>query len=131
MVLRRVVAMLLLLGPVQASAASIFANQGDAHGCTDHVCACVKACPTRKPAKPAAAAGHCHGESAPVGPLMKPAGCGHGGGDAVAPALAPPHVIPSPSAAAPLTIAATVALPIDARLQSGFLEIDIPPPRLS
>jgi hypothetical protein len=125
--LRRIVAWLLLLAPVQASASSILANDGHAHGgCTDHVCACVKACPLPKAKKPKA--GGCHGDEAPAGPLMKAAGCGHRQ-EAVPPALARPHVIPAVMSTAPVLDTERLAPPDDVGLRAGFLEIDLPPPR--
>jgi hypothetical protein len=137
--LRRIVAWLLLLAPIQASAASLFADEHGHGGCTDHVCACVKSCPLPKGKKPQAASppsgrdaasggASCHGNEAPAGPLMNAAGCGHRK-EVVPPALALPHVVPNAAAAGNVETAASLTPPVDAGLFAGFLEIDLPPPR--
>jgi hypothetical protein len=124
--LRRIVACLLLLAPVQASAASIFAVEHGHGGCTDHVCACVKSCPLPKGKKPQAVS--CHGNEAAAGPLMNAAGCGHRK-EAVPPAMAMPHVIPSATSGATVETADPVPSLVDAARLTGFIEIDLPPPR--
>ena len=128
MLLRRLIASLLLLAPVQGSAAAIVANAGDAHGhgrCTDHVCACVRKCsPARKAAK------SCHGPDEPAGSLLKAAGCHHGT-DAVGPAATRPHVLPFGVVLSPGHAPAGLAGPADTHRLVGYLEIDIPPPRRS
>jgi hypothetical protein len=124
--MRRLLALALVLLPLQGSAATLVAGAPEGHAhCSGDACRCVSHCPPKKPS----ASLPCHETEAPLGALLQAARC-HGGQDeAAAPVSSRPQLTPAPLAASPelLTFALATAAPAGAL--PGFLHIDLPPPR--
>jgi hypothetical protein len=121
MIARRLVALVLLLAPVQGSAAVFL--RGDAHDrCRGHVCACFQKCATTPSAH------HCHGGDEELGRRLRPGRCQHGD-DGFVPLATRPHLMPA-AAGTDVALATTLLAPACERFPlAGFRTIDLPPPR--
>ena len=129
--LRRLLALAVVLLPVPGSAFSLIVPASAAH-CGERVCKCAHHCPmTRKPAagSPAKAAPSCHEEAPLATTFWQPGACGAAQPSPEAPPPVRPHVA---EAAAGLTPppCAPAALPTErTRPAAGFLEGVWLPPR--
>lgn len=123
-VVRRLLALWLALLPLQGYASVVFAAESGTHGqCTDHVCACMRHCPPKK------AGGHgCH-EAAPASAFsLEPGRCDHPTDGTVAPSVEP-HVVPVAALLGRAFDRAPTVIAAAPRPHTGFLHIDLQPPR--
>ena len=129
--LRRLLALAVVLLPVPGSAFSLIVPASAAH-CGERVCKCAHHCPmTRKPAVDGQkkAAPSCHEEAPPVSAFWQPGACGAAQPSPEAPPPVRPHVAEAGAGFTPAPRTAVV-LPAE-RIDpaAGFLEIVLQPPR--
>jgi len=120
----RFVAAFLALMPLHGAGLGVLARDGhDQLQCTDHLCPCCQHCPPKKDP-----AHSCHGDESPTGTAFEPMGCQHGQA-AASPVVTQPHLVPPAFEVGPVFQAVTVIARLDTTELSGFLKIDLPPPR--
>ena len=130
---RRLLALALVFLPVQGSATALVSGARTGHShCSGQVCRCGSGpsrathCPPKK-----AAAASCHQNADPLGALMQAAGC-HGAQDeASAPVSSRPQVVPTPFDVGPAFRSFVLAATLATGARPGFLQIDLPPPRIA
>lgn len=122
-VLRKVVALLLALLPIESGAMTIVAIEKAAPfgPGAEHAC-CRRYCPPKQ------AHHDCHGEAS-AGPLFQPAGCHHGEEGASPVAAIRPHLMPDETVVDPGYRAQEQPAVADSTGAPGYLEIVVPPPR--
>ena len=129
--LRRLLALAVVLLPVPGSAFSLIVPASAAH-CGERVCKCAHHCPmTRKPAAggPTMAAPSCHEEAPLASTFWQPGACGAAQPGPEAPPPVRPHVAEAASDVAPAP-RASERVPVErTRPAAGFLEIVLQPPR--
>jgi hypothetical protein len=127
--LRRLLALAVVLLPVPGSAFSLIVPASAAH-CGERVCKCAHHCPmTRKPVEGAQPKASCHEEAPAVSTFWQPGACGAAQPGPEAPPPVRPHVAEAGAGFTPAPRTAVV-LPAE-RIDpaAGFLEIVLQPPR--
>jgi hypothetical protein len=128
--LKRLLALAMVLLPVPGSAFSLMVPASSAH-CGERVCKCAHHCPmTRKPADgQKKAAPSCHQEAPAVSTFWQPGACGAAQPGPEAPPPVRPHVAEAGTdfTPAPRTAAIGAAERVDPA--AGFVEIVLQPPR--
>jgi hypothetical protein len=123
--LRQLAALLLLLSPVQGTAAAFAAAEAGSGHCAKRVCECRHQCaPQKKKTTPRG----CHEAPAPSSLFSMSSRCGHRG-ETPAPASIEPHVAASSFRIVPIPASAPYILRSSASLPATFLAIDTPPPK--
>jgi hypothetical protein len=129
--LRRLLALAVVLLPVPGSAFSLIVPPSAAH-CGERVCKCAHHCPmTRKPAVDGQkkAAPSCHEEAPVASTYWQQGACGAAQQSPEAPPPVRPHVAESASDLTPPPCAPAARPTERTRPAAGFLEIVIQPPR--
>src|SRR5262245_49359712 len=119
---RRVLALMLLLGPAADAVASWRANATpDPHRCDDHVCACPRE------ARPKRGEQACHEDAQPATQALQ-SRCGH---ESPAPRLAGirPYLLPEPALSEPGRDFEPAVAAAEAAAADGFERADREPPR--
>jgi hypothetical protein len=129
--LRRLLALAVVLLPVPGSAFSLMVPTSAAH-CGERVCKCAHHCPmTRKPAAGGEkkAAPSCHQEAPSARIFWQPGACGAAQPSPEAPPPVRPHVAETASDFTPAPRAAAARSAERTDPAAGFLEIVLQPPR--
>jgi hypothetical protein len=128
--LRRLLALAVVLLPVPGSAFSLMVPASVAH-CGERVCKCAHHCPmTRKPAQGAAAAKpSCHEEAPAASTFWRPGACGAAQASPEAPPPVRPHVQEASFDFTPIPRATSARTAERIDPAAGFLEIVLQPPR--
>jgi hypothetical protein len=128
-VLRRLLALAVVLLPVPGSAFSLMSPPSAAH-CGERVCKCAHHCPmSRKPAAGTAAKPSCHEEAPSASRFWQQGPCGAAQGSAEAPPPVRPHVAEGTFTVATFAPSASLPPPPRGEPASGFLDRLLLPPR--
>lgn len=126
--LKRLLALALVLSPVPGSALSLAAPAGSAH-CGERVCQCAHHCPTRKPAQGARKAAPCHQEAPLASTYWQQGPCGASRPNAEAPPPVRPHLAEAAFEVVRAVPSAAVPAAEHTEPAAGFVRLVLQPPR--